>query len=332
VAASSTASDTSVAASLSSLRRTSSAERLESSSKEDEAGKSCEDAREDAIVDKGGGRVCVPLVAKEQLIGMLIVGDKVNGVPFSVEDFELFKCVGIQAASGLLNLQLAQHLVRAKEMEAFQTMAAFFVHDLKNTASSLSLMLQNLPAQMENPAFRQDALRAVAKALGKLNDLIARLGLLREKARVKKVPSDLNQVVRSAMDAVTVAPEVRLVRSLGALPEIQIDPEQVFKVVTNLLINAREAVGGAGDIQVETETEGKWAVLTIKDSGCGMNPEFLNRSLFRPFQTTKKNGIGIGMFHCKTIVEAHQGRIEAESQMGRGTTFRVRLPMAGGIS
>jgi signal transduction histidine kinase len=63
-----------------------------------------------------------------------------------------------------------------------------------------------------------------------------------------------------------------------------------------------------------------------------MSPEFLSRSLFRPFQTTKKNGIGIGMFHCKTIVEAHQGRIEAESQVGKGTTFRVLFPMIGGAA
>jgi signal transduction histidine kinase len=71
-------------------------------------------------------------------------------------------------------------------------------------------------------------------------------------------------------------------------------------------------------------------MLTVTDTGCGMGPDFLSQSLFRPFQTTKKNGIGIGMFHCKTIVEAHQGRIEAESEVGKGTTFRVRLPMAGG--
>jgi putative PEP-CTERM system histidine kinase len=278
----------------------------------------------------GGVRICVPLFGKEKLLGMLIVGDRVNGIPFSVEDFELFKCIGTEAANGLLNLELSQQLVRAKEMEAFQTMAAFFVHDLKNTASSLSLLLQNLPSQMENPAFRQDALRAVSKALTKLNDLIARLGLLREKVQMTRTLADLNQVVRSALDTVVVAPEVQIVRSLTASTKILIDAEQVQKVVTNLLINAREAVGGQGEIRVETSSDGSWAVLSVTDNGCGMSPEFLSRSLFRPFQTTKKNGIGIGMFHCKTIVEAHRGRIEAESGLGKGTTFRVLLPMAGG--
>jgi putative PEP-CTERM system histidine kinase len=250
-----------------------------------------------------------------------------------VEDFELFKCLAAQAAGGLLNLRLSQQLARSRQMEAFQSMAAFFVHDLKNTASSLSLMLQNLPTQMENPAFRQDALRAVSKAVGRLNELIARLGLLREKVRMSPVEADLNQVVQIALEAVAVAPEVSVVRSLSdGLPRMSLDPDQVQKVVTNLLINARDAVGRGGEIRVGTTAQGGWAVLSVADNGCGMSVDFLARSLFRPFQTTKKTGIGIGMFHCKTIVEAHRGRIEVESQIGKGTTFRVWLPVMGGKS
>jgi signal transduction histidine kinase len=68
-------------------------------------------------------------------------------------------------------------------------------------------------------------------------------------------------------------------------------------------------------------------VVEIEDTGCGMTPEFMARSLFKPFQTSKKNGLGIGMFHSKMIVEAHRGRIEVESAPGRGTTFRVLLPL-----
>jgi signal transduction histidine kinase len=69
--------------------------------------------------------------------------------------------------------------------------------------------------------------------------------------------------------------------------------------------------------------------MSVTDNGCGMAPEFVQNSLFRPFQTTKKKGIGIGMFHCKMIVEAHRGRIEVESQPGKGSAFRVLLPLAG---
>jgi signal transduction histidine kinase len=94
------------------------------------------------------------------------------------------------------------------------------------------------------------------------------------------------------------------------------------------MLNAREAIGLDGRIQVGTHRRDGWAVLDITDNGCGMSPEFVQESLFRPFQTTKKNGIGIGMFHCRLIVEAHRGRIEVESVPGKGTTFHVLLPLA----
>jgi signal transduction histidine kinase len=67
----------------------------------------------------------------------------------------------------------------------------------------------------------------------------------------------------------------------------------------------------------------------VRDNGAGIDPEYLRTSLFRPFRTTKKNGTGIGMFHCKKIIEAHQGRIEVESEPGKGTEFKVLLPMRG---
>ena len=93
----------------------------------------------------GGSRVCVPLIGGGQLLGVIALGDRVGGIFFSLQDFDLLRCVGDQVAAGLLNAQLSQKLLQAKELEAFQTMSAFFVHDLKNTASTLNLMLQNLP-------------------------------------------------------------------------------------------------------------------------------------------------------------------------------------------
>lgn len=281
------------------------------------------------IFGKGGKRICVPLLGKGQPLGMLIIGDRVNGIPFSVEDFELFKSLGSQAASGLLNLQLTRQLIQAREMEAFQTMSAFFVHDLKNTASTLSLMLQNLPAHFDDPTFREDALRAISKSVERINDLISRMTLLRQRLELKPVESDLNEVVTEAFDSLKGAGN--LVRSLSPMPKLRIDPAQIQKVVVNLLLNARDAAGERGEIRVETAQQDGWATFSVSDSGVGMSPEFVARSLFRPFQTTKKKGVGIGLFHSKMIVDAHHGRIEVKSEQGKGTTFRVLLPLEGGL-
>lgn len=276
---------------------------------------------------KGGNRVCVPMLARGELIGFMTLGDRVGAVAFSLQDFDLLKCVADQAAASMLNISLSQQLLRAKELEAFQTMSAFFVHDLKNTASTLSLMLQNLPIHFDNPAFREDALRAVGKTVNHINSLISRLSMLRQSTSMKPVLSDLNPLVQEALKCLDEAKGVQVIRDLGELPKIMLDPDQINKLIVNLALNAREAVGAGGRIEVRTSSDTSWVVLSIADNGCGMPAEFISRSLFRPFQTTKKQGIGIGMFQCKMIVEAHRGRIEVESAQGKGTTFRVLLPV-----
>jgi len=92
-------------------------------------------------------------------------------------------------------------------------------------------------------------------------------------------------------------------------------------------MNANDAVNGNGVIQVTTIHEGNTVGFSVRDNGCGMSEEFIEKSLFRPFQTTKKRGLGIGLFHSKLIVEAHRGALEVNSTAGAGTEFRVLLPI-----
>jgi signal transduction histidine kinase len=159
-----------------------------------------------------------------------------------------------------------------------------------------------------------------------INDLIKRLSMLREELSIKPVEADFNAAVNEALKCLDTTPTVELQKELRPLPKVRIDPAQFQNVVVNLALNARDAVNARGKIRVETAQQNGWVVLTVTDSGCGMNPEFMQRSLFRPFQTTKKQGIGIGMFQCKMIVEAHHGKIEVQSELNKGTTFRILLP------
>ena len=261
-------------------------------------------------------------------MGVAILADRVNGVAYTGEELEMLKCISDQIAAGLLNLRLTGELMGAKEMEAFQTMSAFFVHDLKNTTSTLNLMLQNLPVHFNDPAFREDALRGIAQTVNRINDLIGRLSSLRNKLELKSVECDLNQVVAEALQSLSGVPEIEVIKELNPLPPILADREQFQSVVTNLLLNARDAVGKGGQIRVATSQSDGQAVLSVTDNGCGMTPAFIKQSLFRPFQTTKKRGIGIGMFQSKMIVEAHRGTIQVESGPEKGTTFRVSLPLS----
>lgn len=270
-------------------------------------------------------RVAVPLTDHGEFLGVVVLGDRVDGSPFLPGDLEILECVMTQGAASLQGIRLSQSLAETRQLEAFQGMAAFFIHDLKNASFLLSLMLQNFATHFDNPAFRADALRSVSQASGHLNDLIRRLCGLREGLRIEPAEADLNEVVSLALREVPRPDTVTILTQLGAPPRIRADRGQLRKVVTNLLLNATEAVAGDGRIRIATGAEDGWAVLTVGDNGCGMSERFLHDSLFRPFRTTKPAGLGIGMFQSRSIVEAHGGRITVNSQPGEGTVFRIYL-------
>jgi putative PEP-CTERM system histidine kinase len=272
-------------------------------------------------------RYCAPLIAGQQLLGWITLNERLTNEPFSVEDFDLLKTISDQVAGSLLNLKLSDHLLKAKEMEAFQTLSAFFIHDLKNLASTLSLTMQNFPIHFDNPEFRSDALRVFSLSVTKMNAMCSRLSTLTKKMELRKTKKDLNQLIDETLGRMNGSVTATLARDLHPLPSLLIDPEQMEKVILNLILNANQAVGPNGEIRVETGRMEGWAVLSVKDNGCGISKEFMSRSLFQPFQTTKSEGLGIGLFHSKKIVEAHQGRIDVESEEGVGTTFRVALPL-----
>jgi len=272
-------------------------------------------------------RYVVPLSTGDDLLGFISLGDRVRNQPVSFETSELLRIIADQAAAGLLNLKLSERLRRAREMEAFQTVAAFFVHDLKNLASKLSMMLENLPVHFDNPEFRDDALQMMSRSVGQVNDICSRLSFLREKLEIHPVKTDLNAVVKNALKSFNGLAMGRFVEMLQPLPMVFADPVQMEKVLFNLILNAVDAAGENAEIRVTTVDRDGWVELSVRDNGCGMSAAFMDHSLFQPFKTTKPKGTGIGLFQSKMIVEAHKGHIEVESREGEGSTFRVLLPV-----
>jgi signal transduction histidine kinase len=153
------------------------------------------------------------------------------------------------------------------------------------------------------------------------------MNALRHELRLNPAELDLNLVVTEALANLNGTLDTKLVTKFDEVPKILADRQQLQSVFTNLLLNARDAVSMNGLIVVETTRQGEWLALCVSDNGCGMTEQFIKNSLFRPFRSTKKKGLGIGMFQSKTIVEAHHGKIHVESELGVGTTFRVMLPV-----
>ena len=279
-----------------------------------------------AALEEARIRYAVALRAATRPIGVMTLSGRNRDAPLTAQDQELLKTIADQTASSLLRLRLADQLNRAKALEALQTMSAFFMHDLKNLGSKLSLVMQNLPVHFENPEFRKDAIRSVTQSVEKINSMCSRLTLLSERSRVLPRESNLDRIVTDSVKNLEGLLKVPVQCSLGRVHGLHIDGEQMQKVIGNLLLNASEAIAEDGKITVATSMGDGWAQLAVSDTGCGMSREFVQERLFRPFQTTKPKGMGIGLFHCKTIVEAHGGRIEVESEEGKGSTFRVFLP------
>ncbi len=221
----------------------------------------------------------------------------------------------------------------ARQFESFVKLSAMLTHDLKNAIEALSLIVGNMERHFDNEEFRSDALRALTSSTEKLKTLVTRLSnpvvtLSGEHKRPK--PIDLVPILRRVI-SLTAEPlssthiiDIRLPDSLWALA----DPERLEKVVENLVLNALEAMTGmSGTLRVEAgDAEAGTIFFSVSDTGRGISQEFIKQRLFRPFATTKKTGVGLGLYTCREVVRAHNGFITVESSEGIGTTFRVVLP------
>jgi putative PEP-CTERM system histidine kinase len=269
----------------------------------------------------------LPLFSGDDYLGFVSLGDRVQGHRLNDEDCRLLMTIAHQISSTLMNLKLADRLRDAKEMEAFQIVSAFFVHDLKNLAHRLSMMFRNMQIHFDSPEFREDALALMSRSVEKINAICSQLSVLGKKRAVSFEKVDLNELVSQLLESLTPSLNGRLVQRLEPVPDMTADPDQLKTVLTNLILNAQDAIDSNGRITVNTHWDNGWAVVAVSDDGCGISDTFMKGRLFKPFQTTKKHGSGIGLFQSKMIVEDHGGRIEVESEEGKGSTFRLLLPI-----
>src|SRR5262249_29308208 len=152
------------------------------------------------------------------------LADRVSALYYTAEEIDLLKCIGDDIAASLLNLRLTREIMERKELEAFQTMSAFFIHDLKNAASTLGLTLQNLPTHFDDPAFREDALRGIKVAADRINHIIGRLSAFRHELRLRPAEIDLNLLVTETVKGLNHSSLADIVTKLNSLPRIVADP------------------------------------------------------------------------------------------------------------
>jgi hypothetical protein len=201
------------------------------------------------------------------------------------------------------------------------------MHDLKNFASTLSLVAQNAVKFQNNPEFQKDAFRSVYETAEKMKKLCNSLRSFSASVANNKKKEDLNRIVRDIIDKQLVKLSDKIHLDLRPVPLLQLDAEEMERVLLNLVLNARQAISSKGTIRISTTAGNGVVVLVIADDGKGMSRQFLENELFLPFHTTKSDGLGIGLFQTRKIIKAHNGDIRIDSAEGKGTTITIELPV-----
>ena len=268
-----------------------------------------------------------PLLSGADLIGFVILSTPRAAIELNWELRDLLKTASQQAASYLGQLRAAEALLEARKFDAFNRMSAFVVHDLKNLVAQLSLMLRNAERHRDNPEFQRDMLSTVQNVVEHMNKLLLQL---RTGATPVDSPSliDLEGIVRRVVSGKTDGgPPIRLdltpaMCTLG-------HEDRLKHVIGHLVQNAQDATAERGEVSVRLFPDGRMAVIEIADTGVGMSPDFIRDRLFKPFETTKASGMGIGVYESSHYVTGLGGQIAIDSTPNVGTRVRILLPLAG---
>jgi putative PEP-CTERM system histidine kinase len=283
---------------------------------------------EDSFVRQTGAWLIVPLLRNGALNGFIVLGEQLSRENLTYEDFDLMKNLAKQSMLSLANFRLLEELAETREVAAVARISSFVIHDLKNLASSLTLLLDNADEYIGDMEFQKDMIGTIRNSVNRMQDLIQRLKNIPEKQLLNIETNDIHMVTRDTVNEVLkMKPDLEL-HCEGSCSVSMVDREEIKKVILNLILNAIDANNGVGEIKVTTGTDRKMVYVSVMDNGCGMTEEFIANHLFRPFRTTKKKGLGIGLYQCKQIIDAHGGDIEVKSKVGDGSVFTVYLNAA----
>lgn len=267
----------------------------------------------------------VPLMVGERLIGFVVLASARTRVDVNWEVNDLLKTAGRQAASFLTQMQATEALLEVRKFDAFNRMSAFVVHDLKNIVTQLSLMMKNAKRLGHNPEFQQDMLTTVENSLDKMRQMMMQL---REGATPPgtAVGVDLGALAQR-IKVVAAARGRKFELELSGEVVTRGHEERLERVIGHVVQNAFDATGANGQVWLTLDRLGGQARIVVRDTGAGMSQDFVRDRLFKPFQTTKDAGMGIGAYESFQYVQELGGRIEVTSELGRGTTITILLPL-----
>ncbi len=284
----------------------------------------------------------VPSFVEAQLLGFLALGLKRSGQPFTQEDIGVFSTLANQAALAVENALFFEEL-KTTQAQLFQSeklatmgqLASSMAHEIHNPLAVISgeaqlLLAGNQPQDPQTKEFLQDIVKQCKRA-EEITDRL--LNFSRGAKSTQPTLLDMNEVLVESLKLVehqVRMESITLVKQLAeALPAVKGNRTQIQEIFLNLALNACQAMKEreGARLEVATRRNGKFVEVSFADTGPGISPENLRR-IFDPFFTTKATGTGLGLFICDRIIREHRGKIQVESEVGKGTTFTVKLPLA----
>jgi PAS domain S-box-containing protein len=224
--------------------------------------------------------------------------------------------------------RLQEELVKSEKLAAIGQLASAVGHEIRNPLGVIKNSTYFLNMKLKGVADDKVAkhLRILEKEVESANLIISDLLDFARKKTPILDQTGLNETVKSALSCVTAPENVKVEIKLGEIPKMLLDKEQIQRVCQNLILNAVQAMPEGGKLIVQTTKQNNIAKLIVRDTGVGIPKENMPK-LFAPLFSTKAKGIGLGLTICKQIIEDHGGTITVESEVGKGSTFTVILPM-----
>lgn len=269
--------------------------------------------------------LAVPLSHRDVIVGFVLLDRANHKINLDWEAFDLLRAAGRQAASYLAEESSTKALRDSEMLNEYSQRFAFVVHDIKNLASQLGLIVSNAKRYLDDPAFQRDMLQTVEDAVARMNHLLSQL------------KSDSGANPSHAVDPNTIIGAVAADLSQGFVSvttcneaedcAVTIEPERLRSALTHLTQNAIEASSPGDSVVIATRRRGAQLVIDVTDQGPGMDEAFIRNELFLPFRSTKSGGYGIGAFQTRELIRAAGGDLEVISETGAGTTMRIVLPV-----
>ena len=302
------------------------------------------------VLNRFEAEVFLPLIFMDRLIGFINLGPKAEEQIYYPEDLNLLYPLANQVAIAIENsnlydsLKKSQTIIRrADRLSSLGTLVASLAHEIRNPLVSIKTFTQLLPERIEDEEFRNYFLKVASGEIDRLTGLINELLGFARPAEPRLEGEDIHALIEKM--GVLVATEARKKNATlnknyaPDLPQVRIDAEQIKQVLLNILLNAIQAIRGKGEIWVETrvvqvpldEKIEPFIQVEVRDTGVGIPQENLER-IFDPFFSTRPEGSGLGLAISHQIIHDHRGFITVESEVGKGTSFKIHLPLkTGGI-